>query len=49
MHVAVVGATGQVGTVMRRLLEQRRFPVTTLRYFASPHGRVRPADRADAK
>jgi aspartate-semialdehyde dehydrogenase len=35
MHVAIVGATGQVGTVMRRLLEQRRFPVTTLRYFAS--------------
>jgi aspartate-semialdehyde dehydrogenase len=44
MHVAVVGATGQVGTVMRRLLEQRRFPVTTLRYFASARsaGRTLP-------
>ena len=33
--VAVVGATGQVGGVMRRLLEERNFPVDTIRYFAS--------------
>ncbi|MFM8528943.1 MAG: aspartate-semialdehyde dehydrogenase [Ilumatobacteraceae bacterium] len=33
--VAVVGATGQVGTVMRRLLEERDFPVGQIRYFAS--------------
>jgi len=34
-HVAVVGATGQVGGVMRRLLEERDFPVASMRYFAS--------------
>ncbi|MDX6229761.1 MAG: aspartate-semialdehyde dehydrogenase [Frankiales bacterium] len=33
--VAVVGATGQVGAVMRRLLEDRDFPVGEIRYFAS--------------
>jgi aspartate-semialdehyde dehydrogenase len=33
--VAVVGATGQVGGVMRRLLEERDFPVGRIRYFAS--------------
>jgi len=33
--VAVVGATGQVGGVMRRLLEERDFPVGRMRYFAS--------------
>src|SRR5215212_8859570 len=35
MRVAVVGATGQVGGVMRRLLAERMFPVDELRYFAS--------------
>jgi aspartate-semialdehyde dehydrogenase len=35
MHVAVVGATGQVGGVMLRLLAERDFPVTSLRVFAS--------------
>lgn len=33
--VAVVGATGQVGRVMRDLLEQRNFPCTNVRFFAS--------------
>jgi len=33
--VAVVGATGQVGAVMRRLLDERDFPVGTIRFFAS--------------
>ncbi|MFM9048749.1 MAG: aspartate-semialdehyde dehydrogenase [Actinomycetota bacterium] len=33
--VAVVGATGQVGTVMRRLLEEHDFPAGQIRYFAS--------------
>ena len=33
--VAVVGATGQVGGVMRRLLEERNFPVGQIRYLAS--------------
>src|SRR5687768_16057001 len=35
MRVGVVGATGQVGTVMRRMLVERAFPVDELRYFAS--------------
>ncbi|NYD86065.1 aspartate-semialdehyde dehydrogenase [Cellulomonas oligotrophica] len=35
LRVAVVGATGQVGAVMRRLLDERDFPVASIRYFAS--------------
>ena len=35
MNVGVFGATGQVGTVMRELLAQRRFPVGKVRFFAS--------------
>ncbi|HTW19991.1 MAG TPA: aspartate-semialdehyde dehydrogenase [Mycobacteriales bacterium] len=34
-NVAVVGATGQVGSVMRRLLAERDFPVAQVRFFAS--------------
>jgi len=34
-NVAVVGATGQVGSVMLRLLAEREFPIKTLRLFAS--------------
>jgi aspartate-semialdehyde dehydrogenase len=33
--IAVVGATGQVGTVMREILAERAFPVRELRLFAS--------------
>jgi aspartate-semialdehyde dehydrogenase len=33
--VAVVGATGQVGNVMRELLDQRKFPLTKIRFLAS--------------
>ena len=33
--VAVVGATGQVGAVMRRLLDERDFPLESVRFFAS--------------
>ncbi|WP_327694919.1 aspartate-semialdehyde dehydrogenase [Streptomyces sp. NBC_00459] len=35
MRVGIVGATGQVGTVMRRILVEREFPVSELRLFAS--------------
>ena len=35
MRVAVVGATGQVGGVMLRLLDERNFPVDELRVLAS--------------
>ncbi|HEY3631619.1 MAG TPA: aspartate-semialdehyde dehydrogenase, partial [Jatrophihabitantaceae bacterium] len=34
-RVGVVGATGQVGGVMRRLLAERSFPIDEVRYFAS--------------
>ncbi|WP_037675539.1 aspartate-semialdehyde dehydrogenase [Streptomyces griseus] len=35
MRIGIVGATGQVGTVMRGILKERDFPVTELRLFAS--------------
>jgi len=35
MRIAVVGATGQVGTVMRAILRERDFPVDEIRFFAS--------------
>jgi len=35
VKVGIVGATGQVGTVMRRILVERDFPVSELRLFAS--------------
>jgi len=35
LTVAVVGATGQVGRVMRALLEERSFPAAGVRFFAS--------------
>ena len=35
VNVGVVGATGQVGTVMRQLLVDRDFPIDSIRFFAS--------------
>ncbi|HEY9424124.1 MAG TPA: aspartate-semialdehyde dehydrogenase [Microterricola sp.] len=35
LSVAVVGATGQVGTVMREILAERNFPIRELRLFAT--------------
>jgi len=35
VNIGVVGATGQVGQVMRNLLEERDFPTTSVRFFAS--------------
>jgi len=35
IRIGVVGATGQVGAVVRRLLAEREFPVAEIRYFAS--------------
>jgi aspartate-semialdehyde dehydrogenase len=35
LSVAVVGATGQVGTVMREILLERSFPIRELRLFAT--------------
>jgi aspartate-semialdehyde dehydrogenase len=35
LRVGVVGATGQVGGVMRRMLVERDFPLSSIRFFAS--------------
>src|SRR5580698_9138434 len=35
MRIAIVGATGQVGIVLRSILAERKFPVTQMRYLAS--------------
>ncbi|MDO0974311.1 aspartate-semialdehyde dehydrogenase [Mycolicibacterium frederiksbergense] len=35
VSIGVVGATGQVGQVMRALLEERNFPASSVRFFAS--------------
>ena len=35
LHIGVVGATGQVGGVMRKLLAERNFPIASIRFFAS--------------
>lgn len=35
VRLGVVGATGQVGTVMRTLLEERAFPIDEIRFFAT--------------
>ncbi|MEP7179376.1 MAG: aspartate-semialdehyde dehydrogenase, partial [Pseudonocardiales bacterium] len=60
MRVGIVGATGQVGSVMRRILAERSFPLSDMRYFASARSagttlqwegvdvRVEDADTADA-
>src|SRR6201981_2021907 len=37
--IGVVGATGQVGQVMRTLLDERDFPATSIRFFASARSR----------
>jgi aspartate-semialdehyde dehydrogenase len=59
MRVGIVGATGQVGGVMRRILVERNFPLDEIRFFASARSagttlswegvdiRVEDASRAD--
>jgi aspartate-semialdehyde dehydrogenase len=44
MRIGIVGATGQVGGVMREILAERNFPVDELRLFASSRsaGRTLP-------
>lgn len=41
VNIGVVGATGQVGVVMRKLLEERDFPATSVRFFASARSQGR--------
>lgn len=50
-HVAILGATGAVGLEMIKILEQRNFPVATLRLLASPRsaGRLLKFRGSDVK
>src|SRR5256885_1092903 len=48
VSVGVFGATGQVGTVMRSVLAERSFPVTSMRYFASARSAGRRLPWGDA-
>ena len=41
VSIGVVGATGQVGQVMRKLLDERDFPATSVRFFASARSQGR--------
>ena len=49
MRIGVFGATGQVGQVMRTLLEERDFPLDDVRFFSSAKsaGTVLPFDGRD--
>ncbi len=46
IHVAVVGATGAVGEMMRRLLLERRFPLASIRFLASERSAGKPIEFA---
>ncbi|UDM35234.1 aspartate-semialdehyde dehydrogenase [Mycobacterium ulcerans] len=41
LSIGIVGATGQVGQVMRVLLDERDFPATSVRFFASARSQGR--------
>lgn len=47
MRIGIVGATGQVGGVMRAILADRQFPVAQLRLFASSRSAGRRLSWAD--
>jgi len=49
MRIGIVGATGQVGVVLRSILAERNFPVDSMRYLASARsaGSVLPWGNAD--
>jgi aspartate-semialdehyde dehydrogenase len=49
MRIGIVGATGQVGSVMRAVLAERQFPVTELRCFASSRSAGRRLPWADGE
>jgi len=40
LSIGVVGATGQVGQVMRALLDERDFPATSVRFSHRPARRA---------
>ena len=47
INVGIVGATGQVGGVLRTLLLEREFPLSNLRFFASSRSAGREIEFAD--
>ena len=47
MRVAIVGATGQAGSVMRAVLAERMFPVGEIRFLASSRSAGRRLDWGD--
>ena len=49
VNIGVVGATGQVGQVMRKLLEERDFPASSVRFFASARSRLISRSRSVPK
>jgi aspartate-semialdehyde dehydrogenase len=49
MRIGVFGATGQVGGVMRTLLQERSFPLTDIRFFASARSAGRMLPWADGE
>jgi aspartate-semialdehyde dehydrogenase len=49
MRLGIVGATGQVGGVMRAVLAERQFPVSELRLFASSRSAGRKLSWADGE
>ena len=48
MRLGIVGATGQVGGVVRRLIAERRIPIEQLRFFASARSAGTTLDWVDA-
>ena len=49
MRIGIVGATGQVGRVMRSILAERQYPVAELRLFASARSAGRRIPWADGE
>ena len=49
MKIGIVGATGQVGGVMRKILVERNFPFTEIRLFASARSAGRTLMVGDAE
>jgi aspartate-semialdehyde dehydrogenase len=49
MRIGVVGATGQVGGVIRALLAERRLPISEVRFFASARSAGSTLPWADGK
>src|SRR3954447_22342461 len=49
MRVGIVGATRQAGSVMRRILAERAYPMEQLRLFASARSAGRTLDGPDGQ